>query len=217
MDSETTDKQKRFGIIVGALLEAHSQEATAPRLLGYWLALKDLDLRLIEQAVVTALQTIKGRPADPAQLREIATGGSVEVLAVSAWADVVRSRNISYMTDLDFEDRIINAVIRNLNGRENFYKRLNGTADDAKWLRIEFVRIYQTYAQSPPSEELMAVLEGAATHGVVSGRSHTPRIETIKADQTRLLAVNQRVQARIANRSPLPRVEWQKINLRSNV
>ena len=181
---DDSDKE-RFATAVGAMLVTFGQEASTPRLLGYWLGLKDLTLQQVEHAVGKAMQTATHVPV-PAELRSLATGGSSNQRAVAAWSDVQKAAGVSYMKDLDFQDWIINAVIRNLGGRWNFFDRLNAGAESEKWLRVDFLKVYAIYAESLPSDEMVQPLIGQATHGEICGRIHIPKTVCIGADQNRL-------------------------------
>ncbi len=70
---DDSDKEA-FATAITAMLVTFGQEATKPRLMGYWLGLKDLALEKVEHAVAQSMQTAKRLPV-PAELREIATGG----------------------------------------------------------------------------------------------------------------------------------------------
>jgi hypothetical protein len=198
---DDSDKS-RFGTAIGAMLVTFGQEASTPRLLGYWMGLRDLPLAQVEAAVAKAMATAHKLPV-PAELRDMAAGGDSQSRAIAAWSDVQRAVSVSYMVDLDFGDWVINAVIRNLGGRWNFFERLCAGAESEKWLRIEFMRTYQTYANCLPSDEMVRPLIGQATHGEVAGRSHTPQLITIAADTNRLALLPPRAAAAISDRKPI--------------
>lgn len=181
---DDSDKE-RFATAIGAMLVTFGQEASTPRLLGYWLGLKDLTLEQVEAAVGKAMQTSTHVPV-PAELRSLASGGNASERAVAAWSDVQKAAGVSYMKDLDFQDWVINAVIRNLGGRWNFFDRLNAGAESEKWLRVDFLKVYAIYAESLPSDEMAQPLIGQATHGEVCGRFHMPQTIRIAADERRL-------------------------------
>lgn len=186
----------QFGILIGALLETSGQESTEARLLGYWVGLRDLTLQQVEAAVEHAIKTNTRHTASPGELRELATGGSRESLAIAAWCDVLFAVSVSYMADLDFADRIINAVIRSLGGRTTFFDRLAGGTDSEKWLRIEFLKNYQMFASRDEiGQEQIAVLAGSADRDPVLGRTYTPRLEVIAADKLRTSIAPPRINA----------------------
>lgn len=153
--------KKQFGTIVGALFETFGQEATAPRLLGYWMGLKDLSIEQVEFAAGQAITTLTRMPV-PAELRAMVQGGSPEVRAMHAWNAVERAVYEAYMADMEFQDRTIHAVIRHLGGRKCFFGRMK-TTNDEKFLRIEFLKAYAIFAAHPPSDEALALLPGEQT------------------------------------------------------
>ena len=177
--------RERFATAISAMLVTFGQEATTPRLLGYWLGLKDLSLQQVEMAVAKAMQSATHMPV-PADLRAMVAGGSASDRAIAAWNDVQKAAVVSYMKDLDFADWVINAVIRNLGGRWNFFDRLNAGAESEKWLRLDFLKVYATYADALPGEEMVQPLIGQATHGEVCGRFHMPETVCIKGDEQRV-------------------------------
>lgn len=205
------NEKPKFSLAVTAMIVGLGREATAPMLLGYWIGLRDLTLQQVESAVAKAMQTATRLPV-PAELRELAVGGSAESRAIAAWDDVQRAANVSYMADLDFGDWIINAVIRNLGGRWNFFSRLNEGAESEKWLRHEFLKTYAVLASTLPSDEATQPLIGQATHGTVAGRTHQPRLITIKADETRLALLPKRSSINIdaQPQNQMPRIQFQK-------
>ena len=186
----------QFGLLIGALLEPYGQEVTEPRLYGYWIALRDISLGDVENAVVEALKNSKDRTPNPAELRELATGGSPDGRAVMAWGDVQKSATVSYMADLDFEDRTINAVIRLLGGRTRFLQRLCESADTEKWLRIDFLKTYSLVSRSGFSDEASDMLPGSADRGEVRGRQSHVRMIVIKCDEERMALLPPRNQNR---------------------
>jgi hypothetical protein len=207
---DDSDKPK-FSVAITAMLVTFGREATAPQITGYWLGLRDLPLLAVEAAVAKALQTATRLPV-PAELRELASGGSSSDRAIAAWSDVQRACSVSYMADLDFGDWIINAVIRNLGGRWNFFERLNAGAESEKWLRVDFLKVYATYAQALPSGEATRPLIGQATHGEVAGRTHQPRLVIIESSDGRAQLLPER--KKVAIEGPrvgnVPRVEFQR-------
>jgi hypothetical protein len=200
--------RKRFAQTITALTITFGLELNDARLLGYWMGLKDLTIDQVENAIGKAIQTSTRMPV-PAELRSYAMGGTANERAMSAWNDVQKAANVSYMQDLDFEDCIINAVIRNLGGRWNFFERLTSGAESEKWLRIEFVKAYEVYASAIPSDEALKPLIGMATHGEVCGRRHVPRIAMVTADTTRAKIAPKRTCQAIEHRSrDIPKVEF---------
>jgi hypothetical protein len=208
--NESDPELERFNTAITAMLETHGQEATTARLYGYELGLSGIPVEYVELAVAKSLSGSK-QLAKPAELREIATGGSAEAHAIAAWGEVQRAVTVSYMHDLDFEDRLINAVIRGMHGRQRFFSRFE-SADSEKWLRIDFMKAYTTLSKAGVSEEAAAMLIGEADHGAVKGRTHTPRIAVIKTETERPLLMPPREEVAVIDARPagVPRVELKK-------
>lgn len=192
----------RFGVAISAMLETFGQEATTERLKGYWLGLRDISIEFVEEAVGKALQTATRLPF-PAEIRNLCQGGDTSAKALAAWADVQKAAVVSYMADLDFADYVINAVIRNLGGRSAFFERLNAGSESEKWLRLDFIKVYEVYAARLPSDEMVKPLIGEAMRGEVCGRVHTPRLVVVKADPSRVKALPQRQSIAIESTQPL--------------
>jgi len=175
---------EKFSEMIGALAVTFDREINAAFLTGYWIALRDLDLSSFTNAVSLALKACDRLPV-PAKLRELASGGREEDRAIAAWSDVQRSAAVSYMADLDFQDRTINAVVRHLGGRSSFFARLGSGVEEEKWLRIEFLKAYQSLGRCELSGEACAMLIGEADHESVAGRGGRVRIARIGCDPAR--------------------------------
>ena len=152
------ETKRQFATAISALLETMGQEATEARLNGYWLGLGDLELSQVEAAVAVAIRTNK-RLASPAEIRELATVGNIEARSISAWGDVQRAFPIGHYKHVDFEDQIINAVIRSLGGWPAIFERCNN-AENEKWYRIEFLKTYRAYVTSGVNGDACRPLEG---------------------------------------------------------
>jgi hypothetical protein len=186
----------KFGTAIAAMLEAFGQESTKSRIYGYWLGLQGLSISQVQVAVAKAIQTSKRLPV-PAELIEIANGGSTEGRAIDAWADVQKAACVSYMHDMDFQDRFVNVAIRLLGGRQTFFTRLGAGVDSEKWLRIEFMKAYARAANRPAGDEAGGILFGEADRSKVKGIEHTPRLVTIKSDVDRAKLAPPRVERSI--------------------
>lgn len=171
-----------FGVVISAMLETFGQEATKPRLLGYWLGLRDLELSLVEQAVAKAMQTATRLPA-PAELRELIAGGSTQDRAVAAWGDVLKGIPHGPYRHIDFEDRLINAAIRLLGGWPTFVDRF-ADSESEKWARIDFLKTYASLASSGVDGEACRPLRGLSKIEA-SGGKHEPIPRRIGCDEAR--------------------------------
>jgi len=146
-----------FSLAVGAMLETFGQEATKELIRGYWIGLSDLELNSVQFAVARAIRECD-RLAKPVELRRLAGEATDDQAATIAWDDALRAVPKGAYKHIDFENKLINAVIRNLGGWPNFVARFS-SADDEKWIRQEFIRAYKNFS-SGVSLEACAPLPG---------------------------------------------------------
>lgn len=177
-----------FSVTISAMLETFGQEATTPRLMGYWLGLQDLELPDVQRAVARALRGCKSMPS-AAEIRELAGELNPESAAVMAWADVLKALPLGPYKHVDFEDRVCNAAIRSLGGWPSFIERFSD-AESEKWLRIEFIRAYKSYAGFDCLGEIGKPLAGLAEVTVSSGKLIPYVPVKIAATNQRLLDSN---------------------------
>ena len=153
------EDREEFGLLIEALASSFRAEATAALVLGYWMGLKDLELRDVERAVERALTTCKHMPR-PVELRELSGEMSTDQRAVVAW-DALR-KTISLRggyASVDFDDPVINATVRNLGGWSKICA--TPTEEFEKWTRKDFERVYASLCQSGVTAEAAAHLPGA--------------------------------------------------------
>lgn len=132
---------RKFIELIQALASAFRQEIDEPMLLAYWIALDDVPTSDIERAVRVAIRESKFMPP-AAELRQAATGAiPSDHLARLAWEDVRRAMMVAgYYRSVDFEDKTINATIRNMGG----WVRLCEIEDD-RAMAFERQRFEKTY------------------------------------------------------------------------
>lgn len=168
---------------LGALFEMFGQEATTPRMTLYWRAMRtECSIEQAKDAMAKAVRSATRLPTVADLLEHV--NGKPSDRAEAAWADVMRSATVSYMVDLDFEDRTINAVIRTMHGRNRFFARL-ADPDDEKWLRLDFIKCYMRLDSRELSDEAAAVLAGEADRGEVMGREYKPRLQYVRCAEPR--------------------------------
>lgn len=160
-------QKTEFAVTVSAMFEAFGQEATRPRLLGYWLGLQDLSLESIQRAVGRAVREFKRLPA-PAEVRELAGVTGPSERAVVAWSDVLKAVPRGPYKHIDFEDRVCNAVIRTLGGWPTFFERFCD-AESEKWARLDFLKTYQSLASVGVDSEAAKPLPGLCEVQVING------------------------------------------------
>lgn len=184
MDGNGLDPElERFNMAIVAMLETFGQEATAARLRGYELGLVGVPIDSVELAVAKSLQSNR-LPPKPAELREIAAGGSAEDLAIAAWADVQRALPLGPYKHVQFDDGLINATIRSLGGWPAMFDRLT-SAEEEKWYRLNFLKTYQSLARTGVNGEACAALPGLSEAELVNRKTVAPRPRRVGCDETR--------------------------------
>lgn len=203
----------RFALAIGAMLETFGQEATKARLHGYWLGLRSLPIESVEEAVARVLETCGDKfPPPPAKLRETASGGSTEDMAISAWNDVQKAIPLGPYRHVDFQDRVINATIRSLGGWPAMFDRLVD-ADSEHWYRVGFLKAYAALRRSGVDGEVSRPLAGLSEAQVCDGRLIQPVPKRIGCDPVRLIEVKDRETVeplRLASQR-LPAVTFQQV------
>ncbi len=139
---------------------------------AYWLGLSDLTLSAVEQAVAMAIRTSQQFPR-PIDLRRLAGEQTHEQRAIDAWGDVLRAVPRGGWKHIDFADKLINAVIRNLGGWPSFLDRFDGSEGE-KWARIEFLKTYSLMGASGVNGEAIAPLSGLSEQTSVGGKLQAP-------------------------------------------
>lgn len=179
-----TDTEKlEFLSSLGALFEMYGQEATTPRMTLYWRAMRtECTIEQAKDAMAKAVRSATRLPTVADLLEHV--NGKPSDRAEAAWVDVMRAATVSYMADLDFEDRTINAVIRTMHGRQRFFARL-ADPDDEKWLRLDFIKCYVRLASQQLSDEATSVLSGESDRGEVMGRAYQPRLQFVRCVEKR--------------------------------
>jgi hypothetical protein len=167
-----------YGVSIGALFETFGQEATEDLIRAYWIGLNDMSLEMVQFAVMRAIRECDRLPR-PVELRRLAGEATDEQAATIAWDDVLRAIPCGPYKHVDFGNRTINAVVRNLGGWPNFVGRFTD-AESEKWLRQEFIRAYRNLSSSSLSDEACAALAGLAQVANYGNGKQAPRINLIQ-------------------------------------
>lgn len=183
----------RFGIAITAMLEAFGRDATQPRIYGYWMGLQSLTIEQVESSVRKVLESVSDSfPPPPAKLRELATAGGSEDMAISAWADVQSAIPRGAYRHIDFEDFRINYAIRSLGGWPALFDRC-GSADSEKWYRLEFIKAYRHAVDRGVNGDACRPLAGLAVNEVINGDVIPARPRLVRAvDCERIAAMPNR-------------------------
>lgn len=124
---------------------------------GYKLGLEDLSIADIERAVGLSLKQCRFMPK-PAELREL-IAPNLEAAAIVAWSVADQAvRHHGPYRSVDFEDQVINAVIRDFGGWVKYCEIPEG--EYFKFTRREFERRYVSYSRSGVPAERRAALSG---------------------------------------------------------
>jgi hypothetical protein len=167
-------QRPEFVGIITALAVTFGREASEALLTGYWMALQDLPLDDLKRAAARAIHERTFMPV-PAELRELAGELTPEARAVIAWKAALDAERLhGYYGSVDFDDKAVNATIRNMGGWEKFTERLEN--EDREWLRKEFLQIYAVYCRRG-----VTASEAMPLGGFHSRMNHVAHLEHVPA------------------------------------
>ncbi len=162
MDLSNPKEAKRFTELIAGMAATFRQEATQALYEGYRIGLGDLPIEAIEQAVARGIRGCRFMPT-AAELRELAGEMLPEHRAVIAWGVVVgQMGHTDHYDSVDFDDPIVNATIRNLNGGDRAWEDWPSFLEDHgyQWARKDFERVYVALAKSGVTGEAGSPLIG---------------------------------------------------------
>lgn len=178
------DDIQGFRDCIGAMFKTFGAEVTEAAFDGYLMGLADVPLDQLRRAVVRGIRESATLPR-PYDLRRLAGfGDSAEELALAAWNDVQKALGYGPYKTVDFDDKLCNAVIRLMGGWPSFCSRFSG-AEDEKWVRQEFFRVYRSMSGSGVSIEAIKPLPGISQAEVVDGKLSDPVPRRIPCDVVR--------------------------------
>lgn len=150
--------RKKFALLVDSLAANFGKPAEEALLEAYWRALRDLPIESVERAVDAALRQCQHMPRG-VELRELCGDMATETRAALAWEALRKAIGAhgSYRS-VDFDDKVINATVRNLGGWQRLCA-IGGEEFD-KWTRKDFERIYLALVASGVTEEQIKHLPG---------------------------------------------------------
>jgi|TARA_Y100000310_G_C20563812_1_gene754447 hypothetical protein len=198
---------------ITVLVEAFGRKASNPQLAGYELALSDIPPETVRMAVEKWLRQSEDHPASPGRLRELCGVTSAEDRALLAWSAVLRAVPIGSYKSIDFDDRVINAVIRSMGGWVALLARCGDDFD--VWARRTFIETYAAYHRTGVNGEACWALPGLSETGEHEMRhiDGTRSIITLPGPVefvTGLPALPDVRQQRIENQKQTPLVELKK-------
>ena len=151
-------EKSRFGQAIAAMGAVLNREINDALIEGYWLVLRDLPIIDFQRGIARAMAESKFFPA-PVELLKLA-GESTKARIASDAFDVVAKAISAHggRASVDFDDHLINGVIRSLGG----WPKLCATDSKEfhKWKRKEFEEKYIEYETNPPGENKCAALAG---------------------------------------------------------
>ncbi len=161
---QATDHDKiRRARAVTVLLETFGRKVSQAQLHGYEWALSDIVPETIEAAVATYLRLPEEFPATPGKLRELCGVTSAEDRAMLAWSAVLRAVPIGSYKSIDFDDQLINAVIRSMGGWVALLARCGDDFD--VWARKTFIDTYAAHGRTGVDGEACRPLPGLSDTG----------------------------------------------------
>lgn len=148
----------KFTELVTALAAAFGRETEKATFVAYKIGLEDLPIAAINHAIGRALRECKFMPS-PAELRELAGVQKPKERAVLAWEALDAAvASYGYYHSVDFDDKLINATVRNLGG----WERICDLPEEEyqKWFRKDFERVYASLAAGGIGPDQAAPLLG---------------------------------------------------------
>lgn len=177
----TRSEIETFGMAIAALAAAFNREIDQATLQAYRWGTDGMPIEAIEKACAMAIRTCQRIPT-PAELRELGgevSGKSIGLLAWESFCQAVRKHGGN--ASVDFDDRTINATIRNLGGWQEV--TLLGGDEFHKWLRVRFLDAYEKLSRMKLDGEVVAPLIGELDTNNGFGKSEPLRIECLSTPQ----------------------------------
>lgn len=133
------------------------KDITPTTIRAYAIGLAGLSAEQLQAATYAAMRTCKFFPA-PAELRELAGEARPEDAAERAWGQFsgAIARHSVYQS-LDFQDRVINAVVRSFGGLEVV---MEYTDEEWQFFRARFLKAYAASRRTGVGDEESAPLLG---------------------------------------------------------
>ncbi len=152
---------------IAALCLTFGREATEELYDAYWMGVSDLSIESLQLAVANAIRKCSQFPR-PVELRQLAGEQTNEQRAIAAWGDVLRAVGLGPYKHIDFQDKLINAAVRNLGGWPTFCGRFSDEESE-KWARLEFIKAYQAFSAGGVDGEVCLPLPGMSELTAIGG------------------------------------------------
>jgi len=145
--------------LIAALATGKGRECDETMLIAYEMGLSDLPLKTIEVAVQAALREANPHMPSPGELRELAGDVRPADRAVMAFQALKTAcSRVGGFRSPDFDDPLINAVVRNLGGWTRACEMPVGEFDT--WYRKDFCSVYEMFCRTGANNEQAAPLIG---------------------------------------------------------
>jgi hypothetical protein len=141
---------KRFLVAMAVMAEAFQKTPSDAMTDVYWKVLADMPIETFEKACLVLVNTRKLTGTFPmvAEIREAAGGGAsaMALRTVIAWDKLMYAiHNHAPYDSVAFDDPIIMHIVRQMGGWTDMG---DWPAEETKWKRREFEKLYEAYASS---------------------------------------------------------------------
>lgn len=172
-----------FRNAISAVCLTFGREATDPLFDAYWMGLSDLSIESLQLACAEAIRTCTFFPK-PVELRRLAGEQTGEQRAIAAWGEALNAGSLGAWRHVSFDDKLINATIRNLGGWPAFVDRLDGDKQQ-DFARVNFLKTYQAFAAGGVDGEACKPLPGLSEATSVGGVQQAPIVHRIACSPDR--------------------------------
>jgi len=175
-------RNEEFEPLMRVLCATFKREPSTDLLLAYWMVFEKFSIDDFTRSVKRAIAECKFMPV-PAELISLSGHLGVSERAVLAWTRVLRAvSTCGPYKAIDFEDRAINAVIRNMGGWPTFCALFDHGPEDEKWTRKDFIKTYESIAGRNVGDEEGKSLGGMSTGQILRGELVAPIPVAIECD-----------------------------------
>jgi len=138
-----TDKEQ-FVTIISGLADCFGRKIS--NFGGFWMGLRDLELRELERGVTEAMKSLKFMPTI-VEIREFAGRIEGSARCDQAWMELCQCIRTGPYVHVQFVDKALTATIRAMGGWVAMCDRFAEGESQEKWIRKEFDRIYTGFVR----------------------------------------------------------------------
>ena len=140
---------KRTLNLIEGMCEQYNRQATEALFLVYDVGLQDLSSDQVELAIIQAMRECEYMPTVKV-IRDLVKGKPEDVAQLAFFS---LSENVSSYDTLDFQDKRINATVRQLGGMQRICDMPAMGEEFHVWFRKEFLRVYALYQRRGVGDE----------------------------------------------------------------